>query len=1010
MKLKTTYKILITAFGSILGLSLLLSNIANANAAVINNALGIATTKYEAGSVDPNYDATYFKSKFTKLSDVIANGRAVCQEVEEEGAVLLKNEGNALPLASGNKVSLFGVASIDPVYSGTGSGSVSSADAETLKAGLTAAGLEINGTLDDYYTANKDAYKRSTVKDTTGGYGALKGVEPNGMPWSVVEAGLGNSLSTYGDAAIMTIARVGGEGMDLPTGNSHNSVTTTGNASGDYLALTDNEITVLKGLKALKDAGTIKKIVILINSANALETPFLDEAQYGIDSALWIGATGHKGLSGVGRILTGKVTPSGHLSDTYYTDNATYNPVLANFGDYTYLQGPELVSANGKIPASSLTSFDKYVVYQEGIYLGYRYAETRYEDKVLGRANTGDFVYANAIDYPFGYGLSYTSFDFSDFKVQKKGNDYTVSVKVTNSGATYSGKQVVQVYAQKPYTSYDVENGIEKAAVDLVGFAKTSALAPKASETVSVEVSGRQFASFDANKAKTYVIDAGTYYLTAATSAHEAVNNILTKKGKTTQDGMDKAGDSALVYSDTLSFNDSIYSYKESTKAKIKSLFDFADINKYQNKGDNSVKYLSRNDWSGTYPSSSGASLTANAAMVADMASYLSIASDSVAYPKYGNGTKTLQLVDLIKDSTGTAIPYDSPLWTTLLDELTWDETLQLVSQGMRQTTPISSIGKVGTRDHNGPIGCTEKYGNGVNGLAAKTNDPDKDSSPTCFPCNGILAATFSTDMAKKEGDAIGEDALWAGYSGLYGPCSNIHRSPYEGRCFEYYSEDATLNGFLLGVESQEIEAHGCYVYNKHFALNDQETNRGGVGTWANEQTIRENYLRSFELTIDIGDAKCVMTAMNRMGTVPCYAGKTLIEEYLNTEVGMKGFAVTDYFLTSWDPLEVVLLNGGSLPDGNVSEAALKSFNDAYKENHGQLAQNMREAAHKILFTVAHSNAMNGIAPGGKIVALTPWWKTLLTTTEIVGGIGLGGSVVMLSLLLIGIFPKKKVD
>src|SRR5574344_305560 len=249
--------------------------------------------------------------------------------------------------------------------------------------------------------------------------------------------------------------------------------------------------------------------------------------------------------------------------------------------------------------------------------------------------------------------------------------------------------------------------------------------------------------------------------------------------------------------------------------------------------------------------------------------------------------------------------------------------------------------------------------------------------------------------MAKKEGDAIGEDALWAGYSGLYGPCSNIHRSPYEGRCFEYYSEDATLNGFLLGVESQEIEAHGCYVYNKHFALNDQETNRGGVGTWANEQTIRENYLRSFELTIDVGDVKCVMTAMNRMGTVPCYAGKTLIEEYLNTEVGMKGFAVTDYFLTSWDPLEVVLLNGGSLPDGNVSEAALKSFNDAYKENHGQLAQNMRGAAHKILFTVAHSNAMNGIAPGGKIVALTPWWKTLLTTTEIVGGIGLGGSVVM---------------
>jgi beta-glucosidase len=1001
-RLNKTYKILVTTFGTLFGLAYLGTTIAMENRGVINNKLGVSTTLYIAGDTT-DVDTNYFPSKYSKLEDVMTAGRQVCEEAEEEGAVLLKNENNALPLTSGNrKVSLVGITSVDPVYGGTGSGAVKTDDAETVKDAMESAGFTVNADLWNWYTSNKATYARAT-KRIGAGYFAPNEMLTNDAPWDVVNGAVGTSFANYGDAAVVMLGRVGGEGGDMPTSKANTVSKTSCNAAGDYLALSDVEKTLFKGLADLKKAGTIKKIVVLINSANAMEVPFLDDATYSVDAAMWIGSTGHKGLSGAAKLMAGDngITPSGKLSDTYYTDNA-YNPIMANFGDYNFEDFDKYFQANQK------GSYGKSLVYQEGIYLGYRYTETRYEDKVLGNTKAGDFDYSKVVDYPFGYGLSYTDFGFTDMKVTSDGDNYKVSVKVTNNGKTYSGKEVVQIYAQKPYTDYDKANGIEKSAVDLVGFAKTEVLAPGASSTVSVDVDGRDFASYDANKAKTYILDAGTYYLTAAENAHDAVNNILAAKGKKVTDGMTEEGNSSLTWSTKLAFSDTKYSYSEETNKKITNLFDHADINKYDGTGNNKVNYMSRNDWTGTYPADDGVKLYMTQKLHDDMVNVLTIPSDDIKYPTYGQDNK-MQLIDLKQDDKNNDIPYDAKEWDTLLDQLSWDDTVKLVANGMRSTIGIDSVGKIATRDHNGPTGCTEPYGAGTNGLAYKTGaDTEQKKYPTCYPCNGIIASTFNTELSAKVGDAIGEDALWAGYSGLYGPCSNIHRSPYEGRCFEYYSEDAELSGLILGAETEKIQSHGCYVYNKHFAMNDQETNRSGVSTWANEQTIRENYLKAFELTIKKGNAKNVMTAFNRLGAIPCFSNYNLLTSYLHEECGMEGFAVTDYFAADYTNLEAVLMAGGDLPDGNLKDEQIKAFSDSYATGHGQLANNMREAAHRILYTVVHSNAMNGIAPGGKIVTITPAWQTTLKVVDWTLGAFFVISGVMCGLNIANVFPKTK--
>ena len=428
-------------------------------------------TFWELQNEDTN--AQYFTSDFDSAEEMVDYGLALTQQVEAEGAALLMNNNNALPLAADAKVSTFSSSSVNLVYGGTGSGNIDASTADTLRTALEKVGVTVNPTLWDFYTtgAGKD-YSRKTA-----GTVASSSEVTAEVPWDVYTDDVKNSVAQYGDAAIVTLSRVGGEGADLSYGEVN------------YLALDDNEKALLQNVAEMKKNGTVKKTIVLINSANALQVDFLKNNEYDIDAALWIGDVGISGINAVAEILTGKVNPSGSLVDTYCYDNYSA-PAMWNFTPTTY----EGYVEGGDVPAKSKS----YMIYQEGIYVGYKYYETRYEDFVTGSGNAGDYAYGDIVAYPFGYGLSYTSYDISDMKVNYNAADdtYTVTVKVTNTGAM-AGKKTVQVYVQSPYTDYDKQNGVEKSAVSLVGFGKTGMIEPGASETLSMTVNKRDIASYD---------------------------------------------------------------------------------------------------------------------------------------------------------------------------------------------------------------------------------------------------------------------------------------------------------------------------------------------------------------------------------------------------------------------------------------------------------------------------------------------------------------------------------
>ena len=472
-------------------------------------------------------NAQYYTSDFNSAEEMVNYGLALTQQVEAEGAALLMNNNNALPLAADAKVSTFSSSSVNLVYGGTGSGNIDASTADTLRTALEKVGVTVNPTLWDFYTvgAGKD-YARSKS-----GTVAKSSEVTAEVPWDVYTDEVKDSVAQYGDAAIVTLSRVGGEGADLSYGEVN------------YLALDENEKAMLQNVAEMKKNGTVKKTILLINSANALQVDFLKNNEYDIDAALWIGDVGISGINAVAEILTGKVNPSGSLVDTYCYDNFSA-PAMWNFTPTTYegyVEGGD-VSAKAK----------SYMIYQEGIYVGYKYYETRYEDFVTGNGNAGDYAYGDIVAYPFGYGMSYTNFDMSDMNVSYNAADdtYTVTVKVTNTG-DMAGKKTVQVYVQSPYTDYDKENGVEKSAVSLVGFGKTGMIEPGASETLSMTVNKRDIASYDTYGAGTYILDAGDYYFTAATDAHNAVNNILAAKGYTvesTNGKMTADGNADLTY------------------------------------------------------------------------------------------------------------------------------------------------------------------------------------------------------------------------------------------------------------------------------------------------------------------------------------------------------------------------------------------------------------------------------------------------------------------------------
>lgn len=951
--------------------------IAGECAGQINSALGTATSKVVSTLAEGETEgyARYFESKYNSIAELKAAGEAKVREVEGEGIVLLKNDNNILPLKEGSDVALVGVTILDPVYGGTGSGAVDANGAANYYDVMTQAGYNVvDKELLDYYV-EKEAKRNAH--------------EIGEMKWSKVKKNNGDTIGN-GEDAIFVVGRVGGEGNDV-------TVTIDDTLDDDYLKLNENELSILEGLKELKDDGKIRSITMIINSANPMSVGFLNDEAYGVDAALWVGSVGQTGIYAVGDVISGKTNPSGSLPDTWWVDNQL-NPVQNNFGSYTY------ADATSFDLGTNANKFNQYVVYQEGIYVGYKYTETRYEDVVMGTPNAGDFNYNSIVGYPFGFGLSYTSFSFSDMQVEKTGEgqqtSYDVSVKVTNTGAV-AGKKTVQVYAQKPYTEYDKQNGIEKAAVELAGYGKTAILQPGESEVVKVNVPEYFLTSYDATGTGVYILDEGHYYLTVADDSHAAANNILAAKGMTTENGMTAAGDASLTYGMDYTFDAETYATSYGTGSEVKSLFADADVNRYAGSGDNSVVYYSRSNWAGTV-TSGPVQLKMTAQIAADAKLDDSDLPDATGmeFPTMGVSAN-LQLVNMMD------YDYDDPQWDIFMDQLTYEQMAKLCANGLRMTINIDEIGKPLTVDHNGPSGVTQKYSVGENGYAVQTNDPQKDIKGTCYPCNGIIAATFNDELIREVGELIGEDAMWAGYAGLYGTGLNIHRSPYAGRVFEYYSEDGTLTGLVDTAETLGIQSKGVYVYNKHFVLNDQENNRAGIATWINEQALRENYLRAFELPIVNADAKCVMTAFNRLGAQWAGAYTELLTDWLRGEAGMEGFAVTDMYDDTYMVKANEVVAGNDIPDNYVGDdiSQFAAYGPNGSTPNAAVAQALRTSSKRVLYTVLHSRGMDGISSNTQIVSVTPWWQMTLNVAQ---WTLTGLTALALLLLLLDMAPRKK--
>lgn len=870
-----------------------------------------------------------FPSEFASEEERKTAQADLTEQIVAEGTVLLKNNG-ALPSTDAKKISLFGISSAGKIVSGSGSGAVSG-EVKSLKESLIASGYEINETLYDFYANSTHSHGSGAAP----GGGSAKGDwKIDEVPQSEYASEVFNSYASYNDAAIVVFSRKGGEGGDLPTEMSRFG----GNAEDNYLSLSQEEKDLLR---SIKDSGTFAKTLVIINSAGAMELGFVDQDEYGVDAALWYTGTGSNGIDAIGKVINGEINPSGKLIDTYVYDNKS-SAAMQNFGDYRY------VDANGELTGQS------YVNYGEGIYVGYRYYETRYEDQVIGTDGVGDYDYKSTVKYPFGHGISYTEFTWGEQKLVEENGSYTMSVEVTNSG-TVAGKDVIQLYAQTPYTI----GGIEKSSVQLVGYAKTKELQPNEKEVIEIKFDQKDLASYDYIGEKTYVLDSGSYYITAAKNAHDAVNNVLSAKGFSTANGMDYDGNSSLVsqfdVAEKVLFNTSV------TNSEITNQFDDVIAE--------DALYLSRSNWSVLdngqleYASSSisgvsevtdlegnVATLTISEALRDALSAEGYDASgapaiDSVGYPnkdsyKYDEKTN-LVLSDMV------GLPFDDPKWDELLNAMKLSEQHGLFNKSGYGTAAIDSVGKPKTFEYDGPSGISN-FITGESGFG--------------FPTSTMVAATFNTDLAAEFGKLVGEDAIKTKTSGWYAPAVNIHRTPFSGRNYEYYSEDPYLSGNVSLNVVKAVQDKGVYVYVKHFALNDQETNRAAynsVATWSNEQAIREIYLKPFQMSIETGGAKGLMMSLNRIGSTHATTNFNLITNVTRGEWGFEGVIITDY-MSGMSPefADQFLAAGG---DMFLATGAIP-LSDAKQD---WSRAELRRSSKNVLFNIANSLAMNGLTDGG---------------------------------------------
>jgi beta-glucosidase len=889
---------------------------------------------------------TFFSSSDYQVTDA---EKELCEQVAAEGIVLLKNEENALPLGTNEKkVAFLGQDSVDFVYGGAGSGSVDTTSAPTIKQSFERAGFTIDETVWNFYVngAGKDYRKDVPTAQGSGSFFV------NEVPASKYTDEMKNSLKSD-DVIVCVVGRSGGESSDLPLTKTAKGYNSDGNYY--YLQVDGNERDMIK-----LACSTGKKVILIVNANNPMELGFLEEEEYAnVKAALWVGGVGQEGLYAVGEIFSGKVNPSGRLTDTYAYDSHSA-PSNANLGKYSIDNADQVTNYSDKA--------DSYIVYAEGIYVGYKYYETRYEDYVLSQGNAGEYDYSTTVQYPFGYGQSYTQFSWTDFTMAENASSFEFSVKVTNKG-DYAGKDVVELYMQSPYTKYDKDNNVEKSAIELVGYAKTDLLAVNGEQTVTISIDKEMMKAYDYTKAKTYIVDDGIYYFTAATDAHVALNNVLLKKGTDTSK-LFGSGNADLVAEYTqANFDGTTYSVsQEDSTYTITNQFESADVNYYEA---NTLTYLTRKDWVGTFPTTyKNGSWTASEQMISDLNWNRSdeVVNDSTAVMPTNSSGTTYTVQDAIGKN------YDDPIWDQLVNQLSADKMIELVRLGGYGTIALKAIGLPATIDKDGPSGISGTLVGGTSCMA--------------WPVETMMAATWNDSLMEEMGKLIGEDSINSNTAGWYAPAADIHRSPYSGRNFEYYSEDGVLSGKIGAAEMRGVRSMGVIAFMKHFALNDQETNRSGGAYFANEQAMREVYLRGFEYIVREGGATAAMTAMNRIGTTWAGAHKGLMTEVLRNEWGFRGVTITDQASVPAMFYQDIIsgLWAGNDLWLNTSGAYWK-LNDYYAgaTTNATIMANVHKAAKNIIYAVVNSNAVQTYG-GMKTEEQTgmPLWQIFLIIADVV--------------------------
>ena len=857
----------------------------------------------------------------------------LCTDIAEEGIVLLKNEGNTLPVASGSNLNVFGWASTNPCYGGTGSGSLSDAyETVSLLQGLEDAGFKLNTELSDFYTAYRA--DRPEV-----GMFAQDWTLPEPTADSYTDEMM-NNAKEFSDTAMVVITRVGGEGADLPTDVSQ--VTYTDNST-EYKDFEPGEhyLQLDKTEKDMLDlvCNNFENVIVVYNGANAMELGFVNEYSQ-IKAAIWCPGTGQSGFEALGEIVAGTVNPSGKTSDTFVAD-LTATPTYNNFGNFIYDNMDDFAYTSTGFTGVETTTLPSFVNYVDGIYVGYRFYETA--------AAEGLIDYDKTVLYPFGYGLSYTSFtqEMSDLTVED--GQISFDVTVTNTGDV-AGKDVVEAYYNPPYTN----GGIEKATANLIDFAKTDVLEPGESQTITVSFNEEDMASYDTKGEAAYVLEAGDYVISINSDSH----NILDSDTYTV--------DSTVVYNGEEG--------RSTDDLTATNQFDFAE-------GD--VTYLSRADGFANYAEATKAPESLSASKEVQS---LFMNNSNYNPEDYNNDDDEMPTTGAsngmtLADLRGAS--YDDEKWDSLLDQMTISDMDTLIALGGYQTSAASSVGKVMTVDCDGPASINNNFtGTGSIG----------------FPSAVMIASTWNKDLAKAFGESIGKMADEMEVSGWYAPAMNTHRSAFAGRNFEYYSEDGVLAGYMATNAVQGAEEYGVYAYIKHFALNDQETNRCNMlMTWANEQSIREIYLKPFEMAVKEGGAKAVMSAFNYIGTEPAGACSALLNTVLREEWGFRGFVETDYFgVYGYQDSDREIRNGNDL----MLVAYDTETNHVTDQKSATSVKAMRQACKNIMYTVVNSRAYD---PDNLKAGLMAWQIVAIIIDVILGAL-----IVLLEVVTIKKFQKRR--